>query len=99
MSSPANVPTQRKWKKRKRRKGNAHRQCHLVDNGAVGTQTGQTRLEDSSMNVDPAEVTEVEEEEPKPTQFRIANPSRITKSQADVCVFDTHQAERYRPRE
>jgi hypothetical protein len=66
------------------------------EKGVVGTQTGQTRLEDSSMNVEPAEVARVEEDErkPKATQFRIANPSRIAKSQADVCVFDTQQ--RYR---
>lgn len=33
--------------------------------------------------------------EPEPTSFRISNPSRITKSQAEVCAFDLNQ--RYRP--
>jgi hypothetical protein len=41
------------------------------------------------MNVERVEVAE--EEEPKPAQFCIANPSHITKSQADVCVFDMQQ--------
>jgi 26S proteasome regulatory subunit N2 len=33
--------------------------------------------------------------EPEPTSFRISNPSRITKAQAEVCAFDLDQ--RYRP--
>jgi 26S proteasome regulatory subunit N2 len=33
--------------------------------------------------------------EPEPTSFRISNPSRVTKAQADVCSFDLNQ--RYRP--
>jgi 26S proteasome regulatory subunit N2 len=33
--------------------------------------------------------------EPEPTSFRISNPSRITKAQAEVCAFDLNQ--RYRP--
>jgi len=33
--------------------------------------------------------------EPEPISFRVANPSRVTKAQADVCSFDLEQ--RYRP--
>eukprot|EP00563_Minutocellus_polymorphus_P015879 CAMPEP_0181049346 /NCGR_PEP_ID=MMETSP1070-20121207/15927_1 /TAXON_ID=265543 /ORGANISM="Minutocellus polymorphus, Strain NH13" /LENGTH=1154 /DNA_ID=CAMNT_0023128205 /DNA_START=55 /DNA_END=3519 /DNA_ORIENTATION=- len=33
--------------------------------------------------------------EPEPTSFRISNPSRITKAQAELCAFDLNQ--RYRP--
>jgi 26S proteasome regulatory subunit N2 len=33
--------------------------------------------------------------EPEPNFFRLSNPSRITKAQADVCAFDLNQ--RYRP--
>jgi 26S proteasome regulatory subunit N2 len=33
--------------------------------------------------------------EPEPTSFRISNPSRVTKAQANVCTFDLDQ--RYRP--
>jgi hypothetical protein len=58
----------------KRKKG-TRIDSHLVDNGvrkgAVGMQTGQTRFEDSSMKVEPAEVAEVKEEEQRPTQFRM----------------------------
>lgn len=33
--------------------------------------------------------------EPEPTSFRVSNPCRITKAQAEVCTFDLNQ--RYRP--
>lgn len=33
--------------------------------------------------------------EPEPTSFRLSNPCRITKAQAEACVFDLNQ--RYRP--
>ena len=57
--------------------------------------------EGEKMDVDAAEVDEEEKKpakkkkEPEPTSFRISNPSRITKAQADACSFDLNQ--RYRP--
>jgi len=36
-----------------------------------------------------------EKREPEPTTFRLSNPCRITKAQAEVCAFDLNQ--RYRP--
>lgn len=42
-----------------------------------------------------AEKKPKKKKEPEPTSFRLSNPSRITKAQADVCVFDLDQ--RYRP--
>lgn len=57
-----------------------------------------------SMDVDGEEKKSDEEKvddkpkkkrEPEPTSFRVPNPSRVTKAQADVCSFDLEQ--RYRP--
>lgn len=57
-----------------------------------------------SMDVDGEEKRAEEEKaedkpkkkrEPEPTSFRVSNPSRVTKAQADVCSFDLEQ--RYRP--
>ena len=57
-----------------------------------------------SMDVDGEEKKSDEEKveekpkkkrEPEPTSFRVSNPARVTKAQADVCSFDFEQ--RYRP--
>eukprot|EP01082_Thalassiosira_pseudonana_P005760 g5664.t1 g5664 contig2:1007454-1009840(-) len=49
----------------------------------------------SNAKGDEAEEKPKKKREPEPTSFRVNNPSRITKAQADVCVFDLDQ--RYRP--
>ena len=44
---------------------------------------------------EPTEDKPKKKREPEPTSFRVSNPSRVTKAQADVCSFDLEQ--RYRP--
>ena len=60
------------------------------------TDSMEVESEDAT-KTDTAAVTDKpkKKREPEPTSFRISNPSRITKAQADVCVFDLNQ--RYRP--
>lgn len=66
------------------------------------TEEGKSKEEEKEgegMDVDEeggdADKKAKKKREPEPTSFRIPNPSRITKSQSDVCTFDLNQ--RYRP--
>ncbi len=73
-----------------------------ADDAATAT-TSKAEAEDKggeAMDVDGEGDGEEEKKtkkkkEPEPTSFALSNPCRITKAQADVCVFDSNQ--RYQP--
>ncbi|KAL7522165.1 hypothetical protein ACHAWX_006864 [Stephanocyclus meneghinianus] len=50
---------------------------------------------DTKPDEEKAEEKPKKKREPEPTSYRISNPSRVTKAQAEVCSFDLKQ--RYRP--
>merc|ERR1712176_713489 len=72
----------------------------------VSSSTGKNESDEGgveSMEIDDGEKVDKtddtnkgnEKREPEPTTFRLSNPCRITKAQAEVCAFDLNQ--RYRP--
>lgn len=59
-------------------------------------QEKEEKKEGEAMDVDEDEEKKVKKKrEPEPTSFKLSNPCRITKAQADVCSFDSSQ--RYHP--
>ena len=70
-----------------------------VDEKKEESKEGEEKKEDGDkMDVDGEDgekKPEKKKREPEPTSFRISNPSRITKAQAELCAFDLNQ--RYRP--
>eukprot|EP00804_Cyclotella_cryptica_P014449 CCRYP_004793-RA/>CCRYP_004793-RA protein AED:0.00 eAED:0.00 QI:1630/-1/1/1/-1/1/1/124/625 len=73
--------------------------------GAMDVEkTEETKTDSMKVDEEDKDATHEEEKaaekpkkkrEPEPTSYRISNPSRVTKAQAEVCSFDLNQ--RYRP--
>jgi len=65
--------------------------------GTAGVEDDKKDDADTSMEVDEsaAAVEKPKKKEPEPTEFQLANPSRMTLAQSQFCAFDLGQ--RYRP--